>query len=179
MHSKINILSKTHAGRVLIGFVVIGVLLLWLTLSAPNTAQSSDDCAPTRLEPWAQAQVPEGQATNRLRNAPDLNGAIMGEIPVLVPICEDGILWWEVETRGERAFTAEADGDEYFLERINNDCPASELLPGGAAFLVELNAREVDLYSRPRLEASFAPTPTNRRDTLYLTEQSVCAQNTR
>jgi len=162
------------------------MLLLGMATATTATAQSTEDCAPTRLEPWAQAQVPDGQGTNRIRNEPSLNGAIMGEIPVLVPVdilegptCADGILWWEVEARGERGFTAEVAGDEYFLERINNDCPPSRLVPGGAAFLDELNVRDVDMYRRPRLEAPFEPTATSRRNTLYLTDQSVCAQDTR
>lgn len=78
------------------------------------------------------AQVVEGLGTNNLRTAPYRDSALIGSIPeatfisifpnfspyalVPNPVCSEGIRWQEVIFEGQVGWTAEAQGDTYYLQ---------------------------------------------------------------
>jgi hypothetical protein len=79
------------------------------------------DALPPRLLIGATAVVLPG-SPNRLRDAPTLSGAVIGEIPpgeqffvTDGPVCADGIVWWRVYYADLSGWTAEGL-DEYFVE---------------------------------------------------------------
>ncbi|MBZ0298894.1 MAG: hypothetical protein K8J31_04090 [Anaerolineae bacterium] len=64
---------------------------------------------------------------NRMRSYPSFYGAVVGQIPAGAafsviggPICESGILWWQVNSSGTVGWTAEGDGYTYWLEPAGN-----------------------------------------------------------
>lgn len=68
-------------------------------------------------------QVIPDQGANRLRSEPSLNGEVIGNIPggdsfaVLSDyVCADGYIWWQVEYNGLTGWTAEGEGDTYWLQ---------------------------------------------------------------
>jgi hypothetical protein len=80
---------------------------------------------PSRLVIGDIAQVMPGTA-NRLRAQP-INGDVIGQIPAGAEFevfgesfCDDfeGILWWEVNYQGQVGWTAEGQGDEYWVEPV-------------------------------------------------------------
>jgi hypothetical protein len=81
---------------------------------------------PSRVSVGSTARVTPGDP-NRLRSDPTTSGAIMGEIPGGAefyifngPICDDaaGIVWWQVGYNNLIGWTAESQGDTYFVEPI-------------------------------------------------------------
>lgn len=84
----------------------------------PNTYSS-------RLKAGTQAQVLEGQKSNRLRSGPTRSvDNVIGLIPAGQtfdildgPRCADGWVWWYVRTRdGQKGWTSEGDGNQRWLE---------------------------------------------------------------
>ncbi len=80
---------------------------------------------PSRLVPGAQGRVTPGSA-NRLRAQPSQQAEIVGLMPgdslflvISGPQCDPaGIAWWEVEYNGVPGWTAEGQGDSYFVEPV-------------------------------------------------------------
>lgn len=79
---------------------------------------------PTRLTVHTLARVTPG-VPNRLRANPSLDGAILTEIPggaeiylLQGPTCDtaNGIIWWQVGYNNLIGWTAEGQGDTYFVE---------------------------------------------------------------
>ncbi|MEQ8674941.1 MAG: SH3 domain-containing protein [Aggregatilineales bacterium] len=87
-----------------------------------------DPCSLLTLEPHlvigVMGQVTPG-APNTLRSEPQRNGEVLGQIPgegefmVLDgPVCADGLAWWQVEYGDLIGWTAEGEGETYWLEPI-------------------------------------------------------------
>jgi hypothetical protein len=82
--------------------------------------------SPSVIEVGIQAFVTAGGLPNRLRDAPSKEtGEILGFIPQTEgfivldgPVCDetDFIRWWYVDYNGLQGWTAEGEGDEYYLE---------------------------------------------------------------
>jgi hypothetical protein len=79
----------------------------------------------TRLYPEAQGKVIAGRGANNLRAEPNTQAALVGQIgegeqfTVLDgPICADKMAWWQVEFGVLKGWTAEGEGDTYWLEPI-------------------------------------------------------------
>mgnify|MGYP005838725607 CR=1 FL=1 len=77
-------------------------------------------CMESRLVEGGQAQVVG--TPNRLRDAPSISAARIGEIPTGRPFivlevggCENDIRWVRVSYEGQEGWTAEASGGEYYL----------------------------------------------------------------
>ena len=83
------------------------------------------DCTgtlPPRLTVGGQGRVTPGDP-NKMRSAPTLAGAQIGNIPgegvfsvIGGPQCADGFLWWQVNYQGTTGWTANGDGTEYWVE---------------------------------------------------------------
>lgn len=118
----------------------------------------------TRLVPEIQARVSEG-LPNRVRDNPNTEAAIVGEIPggtvfnvVTGPSCDlEGRLWWAIDYDGLLGWTAEVSGGDYLIEPF----PAA-LLPAERGFITAESAEFVQEVSR--LQGNFgeriAFTPT-------------------
>jgi uncharacterized protein YraI len=77
---------------------------------------------PIRLHVGEQGRVTPG-VPNKLRNAPGLSGAEIGNIPgegVFTvtggPHCADGFTWWQVNYNGTVGWTASGNSSEYWVE---------------------------------------------------------------
>ena len=81
---------------------------------------------PSRLEQGISARVVEGGTSNRLRSGPSTR---TGEVVALIPpgalmtvrdgpVCDAdlNLTWWQVEYQGNIGWTAEGQGDSYFIE---------------------------------------------------------------
>lgn len=98
-----------------------------LTLQAPpiSAEETCPGAPPSRLLVARQARVTPGDP-NRVRSAPSLTGtSILGQIPggsyFMVmdgPVCDTsaGIVWWLVHYGDLAGWTAEGQGNTYFLE---------------------------------------------------------------
>jgi hypothetical protein len=101
------------------------VLCLLVSLQGFASAQEAIDCPdapPTRLENFVDAAVTPGQS-NHLRARPSTDSEVIGELPAGTVVnvlndheCADGYLWWEVAYNGIIGYTAEGEGDTYWLE---------------------------------------------------------------
>ena len=90
-----------------------------------NGGTNSGDCTGTsapRLTVGDQGRVTPG-APNKIRSAPTLAGAQVGNIPgegifsvVGGPQCADGFLWWQVNYQGVTGWTANGDGTQHWVE---------------------------------------------------------------
>ncbi|GEM_PF-1461391 len=76
-----------------------------------------------RLVVGEVGEVVTGLGSNNMRHRADTDGFIVGEIPeggefrVLTgPTCNDGLAWWYVNYGGVFGWTAEGQGDTYWLE---------------------------------------------------------------
>lgn len=95
----------------------------------PSTTLATAQCPrflPSRLVAGGQGRVTPG-AANRMREYPDLNAEVVGEIPgegvfsaIEGPICDEGngIAWWRVNYNGLEGWTAEGQDDTYWTEPI-------------------------------------------------------------
>lgn len=114
---------------------------------------------PTRLRVGIYALVEPGGVSNRLRDKPGkLVGQIIGYMPPNVgfqiiggPECDpdDLIRWWQVDYNGIVGWTAEGEGEEYYLKLPGDDPPSgvsasipSDIPPGE---VTDANARAVAL----------------------------------
>jgi hypothetical protein len=97
-------------------------------VSAPDSGPTArcPNFLPSRLVVGGQARVTPG-ASNRMREFPTLDSAIVGQIPagsqfsVLEgPICDElnQIAWWRVNFNGTQGWTAEGQGNTYWTEPI-------------------------------------------------------------
>jgi hypothetical protein len=80
-----------------------------------------------RLRHRQQYQVVVGTGSNNLRSAPALEAPLLVQIPegtvfseLSTPVCADDIIWWQVTYEGQTGWTAEGQGDTYFLEPIGD-----------------------------------------------------------
>lgn len=98
---------------------------VYATLQA-QTGFACDGFLPSRLFPGGTGRVTLG-TPNRLRQYPGIDAPIIGEIPggaqftvIGGLVCDvlEGIAWWEVEYNGQRGWTAEGQGSEYFVEPV-------------------------------------------------------------
>ena len=104
------------------------LLIVFLISAAPAQTQTCPlpGQLPTRLEPNIRARVEPGPGTpNNLRDAPGLDGAVIGQIPpggqfVVLdgPQCADGYVWWQVDYEGTMGWTAEGNTERYWLEPL-------------------------------------------------------------
>lgn len=95
---------------------------------------SSFDCpgaAPPRLRVGENARVLPGTANN-LRGNPSLSGGLTGRIPggrkIAVldgPRCSDGYVWWQVNYNGSVGWTAEGEGNDYWIEPLDSSSSSS------------------------------------------------------
>jgi hypothetical protein len=120
----VNVLDAPELGTSLTsigGFSTVDPL--FPPLSATGTCPN---LLPTRISVNTTARVTPG-APNRLRADPTTTGAIIGEIPggaefyiMNGPICDDadGIVWWQVGYNNLVGWTAESQGDTYFVEPV-------------------------------------------------------------
>lgn len=89
---------------------------------------------PSRLDVGMRAQVEGGGVANRLRAEPNAEAEIITQLSpgtsfiiLSGPECDDAsqLRWWEVDADGEIGWTAEGEGDEYYL------CPPDDCEAGG------------------------------------------------
>jgi uncharacterized protein YraI len=83
-----------------------------------------DGAPPIRLYVGGPGRVTPG-VPNKLRNAPSLSGAEIGNIPgegVFTvtggPHCADGFTWWQVNYNGVVGWTASGNSSEYWVEPL-------------------------------------------------------------
>lgn len=98
--------------------------------------------SPTRLRTGITAVVESGGVANRIRTEPGISvGQIVGFMPpdatfrVLEgPVCDtvDQIRWWKVDFNGIVGWSAEGEGEEYYLRPP--EIPPGEGSSGGGAF---------------------------------------------
>lgn len=106
------------------------------------TLEAGADCpgspSPSRMAVGDVGFVEAGGVANRLREEPTTGASILGFMPpnaqfvVLEgPVCdqEQFLLWWKVDFNGTQAWTAEGEGDEYYLRP--EDVPPAEGSGGG------------------------------------------------
>lgn len=81
---------------------------------------------PPVLAVGGQGQVIPGGGPNNLRAAPSTSGTRLGEIPengiftvTGGPVCDGGLVWWQVDYAGQSGWTAESQGDIYYLQPVN------------------------------------------------------------
>ncbi len=95
------------------------------TVTDPGSSQPIVQCPgflASRLTPGRQGRVLPG-LSNNFRSQPSLGGNILGQIPggavfavVSGPQCSSGYAWWQVNFNGVIGWTAEGQGNEYWLE---------------------------------------------------------------
>jgi WD40 repeat protein len=92
---------------------------------APVYAQADCDGAPAPLLLVGAMGHVSNEGANNMRNAASTNGDLITQIPsgaeftVLEgPICADGFNWWRVDFDGIIGWTAEGQGDDYWLEPV-------------------------------------------------------------
>jgi serine/threonine protein kinase len=98
---------------------------------------------PTRLAVGRQGRVEFGGVENRLRDNP---GKSVGQIIALLPpgteftiiggpTCDpvDFIRWWQIDVKGQQGWTAEGEGEEYYLAPKDAPPPGSEGAGGSAS----------------------------------------------
>ncbi|MBC8170782.1 MAG: SH3 domain-containing protein [Anaerolineae bacterium] len=95
----------------------------YLVFPDDSPALICEGSLPPRLAAGGSGQVIPDQGANRLRSEPSLNGEVVGEIPagasftvLSEPVCADGYLWWQVDYNGLIGWTAEGEGDTYWLQ---------------------------------------------------------------
>lgn len=81
--------------------------------------------APTRVYVQGQARVIAGLGANNLRAEAGTTAEIIGTIPseaqftvIDGPVCVEGMVWWEVEYGDLTGWTAEGEGETYWLEPV-------------------------------------------------------------
>lgn len=74
----------------------------------------------------SKGQVIPGSGPNNLRTEASTRGARVGSIPengiftvTAGPLCGDGLVWWLVDYDGQSGWTAESQGETYFLQPVN------------------------------------------------------------
>ena len=100
---------------------------------------------PTRLEPNIRARVEPGPGSpNNLRDAPGLDGTLIGQIPsgglfVIIdgPQCADDYVWWQVDYGDVTGWTAEGDATRYWLEPLTQSVDPALAEGDDTAFCVE------------------------------------------
>lgn len=82
--------------------------------------------AATRLSVGAEGRVTPTGGPNNLRSAPAKSGSLLGEIPengifnvIGGPVCDGDLVWWQVDYNGQTGWTAESQGQTYFLQPVN------------------------------------------------------------
>lgn len=99
-------------------------------VAAGDAGQTAGFSCPGALPPvlavGGQGQVIPGGGPNNLRAAPSTSGARSGAIPengiftvTGGPVCDGGLVWWLVDYAGQSGWTAESQGDVYFLQPVN------------------------------------------------------------
>ncbi|MBC8100386.1 MAG: SH3 domain-containing protein [Armatimonadetes bacterium] len=109
-------------------------LFAFVLVAAARPIYSQSDCPATRLTINGQARVTPG-APNRVRDAANTNGALVGEIPGSAifdvldgPFCDGGLLWWQVDYQGLVGYTAEGNASGYFVEPYSADATAAPVV---------------------------------------------------
>jgi hypothetical protein len=103
-----------------------GYSFLNIPLPAPPTptppALACPGALPLRLEPDGRGIVLLGEPNN-LRDTPSLNGRVLAIIPSGgvfnvegPPVCDGALVWWPVEYDGRQGWTAESEGQVYYVE---------------------------------------------------------------
>lgn len=80
-----------------------------------------------------RGMVVEGFGDNNLRNLPTILADVVDQIPegetfdlVAGPVCAEGYVWWPVDYNGVTGWTAEGEGDTYWLEPIYEDAAVTD-----------------------------------------------------
>jgi hypothetical protein len=78
-----------------------------------------------RLAVGGQGRVVENLPPNNVRSEPTISSPRLGEIPgggmfavIGGPVCADNYAWWQVDYNGLVGWTAEGEGDTYWLEPL-------------------------------------------------------------
>ncbi len=83
------------------------------------------DSLPTRLRANSAVQVIPDMPPNNLRAEPSTSSEITTQIPAgeplhtIQPACNEGLTWWQVDYNGTIGWTAEGQGDTYWLEPMS------------------------------------------------------------
>jgi serine/threonine protein kinase/pSer/pThr/pTyr-binding forkhead associated (FHA) protein len=96
------------------------------TIDPSNTSAQCPGSPPSRLSAGTRAFITANpDLANRLREEPNTSATILGFIPagqgiVILdgPVCDDTdfILWWQVDYNGVQGWTAEGEGEDYYIE---------------------------------------------------------------
>lgn len=100
------------------------LLLIWAAPAAASPTAAQVCSQPPRLTVGGSGRVTTvPDLPNRIRSYPGFGGAVLGQMPAGAPfaviggpICQSGILWWQVNYGGLIGWTAEGDGFTYWLE---------------------------------------------------------------
>lgn len=105
--------------------ILILILLLSVSVSSAQDTPHSYSCpgAPaSRLVNGARGRILPG-TPNRLRRETSTESGILADIPAGKtftildgPTCAENMAWWQVEYRGQTGWTAEGQGDAYWIE---------------------------------------------------------------
>ena len=139
--------------------------LLNLT-NSPDTNVECVGAMPARLKIGDRAIVVTEPDPLRARSTP-----VTGEIVDLLykdyaltivggPVCEDGVLWWEVELRDEvRAWVAEGIDDEYFMDVRSASTPTEVTVsPSEDSRALEPGLYFLNVTSPETIERNYNPT---------------------
>jgi hypothetical protein len=100
------------------------------SITPTPTAVQCPGTLASRLYPGVTGRVVPLGSSNRLRSQPSLNSEVLGTMPPAAtfevldgPECANGFAWYEINFQGLRAWTAEADNEDYWLEPliVNDD----------------------------------------------------------
>ncbi|GAB1420215.1 hypothetical protein MASR2M15_03040 [Anaerolineales bacterium] len=131
---------------------------------------SGDICpgspSPSRIKVGMRAQVEPGGVANRVREEPHKDGTIIGFmqpedffIVLEGPLCDekDFIRWWKISYKGKEGWTAEGEGEEYYIKPPEEGASAgaqqsvasvkSNLPPAGTVSL-EVDQMGIQLFSQ-------------------------------
>lgn len=135
---------------------------------------------PTRLAVGIPGRVELGGVNNRLRDKPSVGeGQVTAQLApgtefqiIGGPTCDevDFIRWWEVDVKGQKGWTAEGEGEEYYLAPLDGSGGGPAAESGGSA------SPEV-VADTNNVLASLPPTDPNALDRARIGFQVADATN--
>jgi hypothetical protein len=124
---------------------------------APVYAQADCDGAPAPLLLVGAMGHVSNEGANNMRNAASTNGDLITQIPsgaeftVLEgPICADGFNWWRVDFDGIIGWTAEGQGDDYWLEPFETTAEDSTAATTSELCCAKRNNKATSASTKPK-----------------------------
>lgn len=138
---------------------------------------------------FSTAAVQTGGVPNVLRNFPDVDDSIGARIGTIQPgrtldrvingpVCNQGIVWWQVEVDGQTGWTAEsnAESDAYFLEARSATTPTSvptQAAPATEAPTIAPSTDEETVSAEPTTVAQAAGVAASDSEFAFVLQQDA------